>query len=355
MPPEAGGERTEPATPKRRQEARRKGQLARTAELGPALVLLAAYAMLSGSGPAITERATKMVQAGITAMADPAQLNFGTLRDLLTPQLLMAGQILFPLMAVLAGVAVASQLAQVGFLLTTEALKPKWSRLNPFEGIKRMFSKQALMELIRSLLKTAVIIYMGWGVVREAMQVTPELMNAPPLQAASVAGRLTGKLALSVGIVFFSVAALDYLYQRWEFLQSIRMSRKEIEDELKQSEGDPQIRSRIRQRQRKIAMSRMMAAIPQADVVVTNPVHVAVALRYDAKKMAAPVVVAKGAGLLAQRIKDIARQYRVPIVENVQLARGLYAGAEIGGIIPPEFYQAVAEVLAFVYRLRRKR
>lgn len=355
MPPDAGGERTEQATPKKKQDARRKGMVARTTELGPALTLLAAYALFSRSGTRLLENGTRMIQESAAAMPGSQPLTFAKLLDLFTPQLTLAGQVVAVPLAALAAVAILGQVAQTGLLIPEKALAPKWSRLNPLQGFKQLFSKQTLATLARSLLKTGMIVYLSWGVVREALQVAPELMEAPTAVAAATAARLAGKLARSVALVFLAVAGFDYLYQRWEHLRSLRMSRKELEEELKQSEGDPLIRQRIRQRQRKIAMSRMMAALPTADVVVTNPIHLAVALKYAGRKMPAPVVVAKGAGLLAQRIKDKAKEHQVPVVENVELARGLYYATELGQVIPAEFYQAVAELLAYVYQIRPRR
>jgi flagellar biosynthetic protein FlhB len=355
MSPDTGGERTEQATPKRKQDARRKGQVARTAELGPALTLLAAYALFSQVGSQLLDNGTRMIHESATAMVSTQALTFERLLDLFLPQLLLAGQVVGAPLLALTAVAVVGQVAQTGVLIPEKALAPKWNRLNPLQGLKQLFSKQTLVTLVRSLLKTGAIAYLGWGVVREALQVAPELLEAPAAIAAAMAARLVGRFTRTVAILFLGVAGFDYLYQRWEHLQSLRMSRKEIADELKQSEGDPLIRQRIRQRQRRLAMSRMMAAIPTADAVVTNPVHLAVALKYDSRKMAAPVVVAKGAGLLAQRIKELAKEHRVPVIENIPLARGLFYGTEIGQSIPTEFYQAVAELLAYVYQIRPQR
>lgn len=356
MPPEAGGERTEQATPKKKQDARKKGMAARTMELSPALVLLAACFLFSGSGIRILDNGTRMIRESTTAMAQARELTFAELLDLLVPQLVLVGQVVAVPLLALSAVAVVGHVAQIGVLIPEKALAPKWQRLNPLQGIKQLFSKQTLANLLRSLLKTGIIAYLGWGVVREALQTAPELMAMPVEVAAAAAARLVGKLTRTLALLFLGLAGADYLYQRWEHLRSLRMSRKELEEELKQSEGDPLIRQRIRQRQRKIAMARMMAVVPKADVVVTNPVHLAVALCYEARRMPAPVVVAKGAGLLAQRIKEIAKEHRVPVVENVALARGLYYAAELGQVIPAEFYQAVAELLAYVYQLRpRKR
>jgi flagellar biosynthetic protein FlhB len=355
MPPEAGGERTEPATPKRRREMRQKGQVARTAELGPALALLGVSLVLSRQSAPLAQSLVAMVRHGLQVVADPGPLTASMVGELAVPQVAVAVQVLAPVLAVAAGTALASQVAQVGFLLTSEPLRPRWHRLSPVEGVKRLFSKQAVVTLVRSLLKVALVGYLGWSAIREVLVAAPELMQATPAQAAAVAGRLASKMAVSVGVAFLAVAAFDYIYQRFEHQLGMRMTRKEVQEELKESEGDPQIRSRIRQRQRQLALGRMLQAVPRADVVVTNPIHVAVALRYDAQSMVAPVIAAKGAGLLAERIREIARQHRVPVVQNVALARGLYFGGDVGSTIPAELYQAVAEVLAFVYRLRQER
>lgn len=354
MPPDVGGERTEPATPKRRQEVRKKGQLARTAELGIALSILAAHMVFNSRGAQMGETAVRMLRYGISAMsAEP--LTPHTLGALAIPFALLAGQILAPLLLAVTCAALASQLLQVGFMWSSEILKPNWNRINPVEGFKRLCSRRALVELVRSLLKVAVIGWLAWGVLRETLLVVPELMESSAWQAAAAAGRLVGKLATRVGATFLAIAVADYIYQRWDFEKSIRMTRQEVEEELRQSEGDPQVRSHLRQRQRQLALGRMLKEVERADVVVTNPVHVAVALRYEPSQMTAPVIVAHGAGEVAERIKQVAREHRVPVVRNEALARGLFAGADVGRQVPPELYQAVAEVLAFVYQLRARK
>jgi flagellar biosynthetic protein FlhB len=350
----AGGQRTEPATPRRRQEARRKGQVARTAELGPALMLLVVYAVFSGRAGSMAMLAQRLMKQGLSAMADAELLNANQLNQLVVPLVMIALQILAPLFVGVVGVALVSQLVQVGILFSTETLKPRWDKLNPINGLQRLFSKRALIELVKSLLKVGFIGYLSYRIIRFGLQELPLYTSVSPEQSFTAGSRLIGQLAKEVGIAFIALAAADYIYQRWEYELSIRMTRKEVEDELKQTEGDPYVRGKIRQRQRQMALRRMMSAVPQADVVVTNPTHLAVALRYDVRKNPAPVVVAKGAGLLAERIKALAKEHRVPIVENVELAQALYHGVEIDGPVPAQFYQAVAEVLAFVYRLKGK-
>ncbi|MGI6081421.1 MAG: flagellar biosynthesis protein FlhB [Limnochordia bacterium] len=351
MPPDVGGERTEPATPKRREEVRKKGQLARTAELGPALMILAAYLVFTAYGPALADAAIRMMRHGLTA-AETRTLTPRTLEALAVANVLSMGRILAPVLLAAACASLTAQLVQVGFLWSTEALRPDWNRVNPVEGFERLFSRRVLVDLVRSLLKVAVIAWQARSVIEETLLVAPALTEGSLAQAAAGGGALVGRLFARVGAVFLAVSAADYIYQRWDHERSIRMTRKELEEELRLSEGDPQVRSRQRQRQRQIALGSMLKAVEQADVVVTNPVHVAVALRYEAEKMSAPVIVARGAGETAERIKRVAREHRVPIVRNEALARGLFSRGNVGQEVPPELYQAVAELLAFVYRLR---
>jgi len=256
-----------------------------------------------------------------------------------------------PVMGFALVLGLMGQLLQVGFNITAEPLKPQLSRMNPVEGAKRIFSKRALMELGKACLKIGIVTYVAYVALRNDIGKLPSLLWMEPVQAIAYASKLVGKMGLWIGACLLIVAAIDYLYQRWEYEDSIKMSIQDIKDELKQTEGDPQIRSVIRARQRQLARSRMMQAVPTADVVITNPTHVAVALKYDAKSMAAPIVVAKGAELLAARIREIASENDIPIVENPPLARTLYEAAQVGREIPADLYQAVAEVLAYVYRL----
>ncbi len=332
----AGGQRTEPATPHRRREARKKGQVARTAELGPALMLLAAYGVLRSRAPGISDAAQKLMRQGLQAVAEPESFSPDSIQQLFATQLPLIGQMVAPVILAMLGVAVASQMLQVGVLFTAEPLRFRFDKLNPLTGLQRLFSRRSLAELVKSLCKVSLIGYMGYKAVAVALATLPFFITLPAQQAFAYGCQLAGRLTTQVGGVFLLLALADYIYQRWDFEQNLRMTRKEVEDELKQSEGDPQLRGKIRQRQRQVAMRRMMQAVPQADVVVTNPTHLAVALRYDAKKHAAPLVVAKGAGLLAERIKELAKSHRVPVVENVELAQALYYGVELNGPVPAQ-------------------
>jgi len=347
-------ERTEPATPRRRQEARKKGQVAKTGELSAALVLIAGFATLYLSAGYIAREVTRFsryVYADL--LRDYSRITLGEMSELFAKMILVAVRILWPLLAAVVVVGFASQAVQTGFLFATEPLKPQLRRLNPVSGFKKIFSKRALVELVKAALKITLVGTVAYAVVRPRIPAFVGFAEIETNEAVVIAGRAVFQVGIWVGLVMCLIALADYLYQRWEFETSIRMSKQEVREELRQTEGDPQIRAKIRQRQRQLAGMRMMAQVPMADVVITNPLHLAVALKYDAESMEAPTVVAKGAGKLAERIKEKAREHGVAVVENVWLARALYETAELGRAIPEDLYQAVAEVLAFVYRLKR--
>jgi flagellar biosynthetic protein FlhB len=265
----------------------------------------------------------------------------------------IAAVVVIPLL-VMVVCAIASGLLQHGFRLTPERLKPKFEHISPAQGMKRLFSQRSLVEFVKGLLKIAIV-----GAVVGALMV-PEFSRIETLIAMGEQDvirlilRLTARLMIGVLAVVTLIAALDYLYQRMSFLRSMRMSRQEIKDELKQSEGDPQVRARLRQIRQERARRRMMAAVPESTVLVTNPTHYAVALKYELDTMAAPMLTAKGADNVALRMREIAKEHGVPIVESKPLAQALYAGVEVGQEIPPEHYKAVAEIVGYVFRLQGK-
>lgn len=347
-------EKTEPATPRRRQEARRKGQVARTPELGTALVILACLPAVHSLLGSMGDSAARFTEDVYTYALVPDDLTAGTVHRLLTEMAVVAVRTVWPVLALAFVLGTASQVAQVGFLVAGEAVKPKAERINPVQGLKRMFSKRAVVELLKAVLKVVLISGICYSLVKGALPLFPQLALLEPLEAVTLVGQLVVRMGLTAGIVLLVIAVGDYAFQRFELNKSLRMSKQELKEELRQSEGDPQVRARLRQRQRELAMGRMMADVPKADVVITNPVHIAVALQYDPNAMNAPVVLAKGAGRVAERIKEIAREHRIAVVENVWLARTLFDTVPVGREIPAELYQAVAEVLAFVYRLRRR-
>lgn len=241
---------------------------------------------------------------------------------------------------------------QVGFLFTTEPLNPQFNRLNPVEGFKKIVSKRALFELVKSLLKVSLVGFVAFAFVRGHLPLLLAALYETPAGFWEIIRSLTLNLSLRVAVVFLILAVLDYIYQRYEHNQNLKMSKQELKEEYKQMEGDPQIRARLREQQRKVTMQRMMQDVPKATVVITNPTHLAVALRYREEEDSAPKVVAKGAELMAKRIRDTAKEHNVPLVENKPVARMLYEQVEIGQEIPIGLYQAVAEILAMVYKLQ---
>jgi len=257
-----------------------------------------------------------------------------------------------PMMLILAVAGFAVGFAQVGGVLSIQPIIPDLSRISPSKGMSRIFSKMGAMEMVKSLIKIGAIGYIGYSTIKGQMDNLPSLTSENASGIAAYAMRTTFDLGMKVVVLMLFVAVMDYGFQRWQHIQNLRMTRRELKEELKETEGDPMIRSIIRERGMEIARRRMMQEVPKADVVVTNPQHIAVALKYDKEVAPSPIVVAKGADLLAQRIKEIAREHNVPIFENPPLARALYESVDIGEMIPEELYFAVAQILAQVYRMR---
>jgi flagellar biosynthetic protein FlhB len=263
--------------------------------------------------------------------------------------------LLGPVLGCVALVAVSSHLAQFGWLFSTEALSPKLSRVSPMEGLRRLLSVRSLLELLKGLIKLAIVAFVAWRTLEGEWGRMLAAGQSSPGDLWDQWIGVTMRLGLRTGLVLVALGILDYLYQRWELERNLRMTKEEVKEEFRQREGDPKVKGRIRQRQREMARRRMMAAVPKADVVITNPEHLAVALHYRSGEMTAPTVVAKGAGFLAQRIREVARAHGVRLVEDKPLAQALYKGVAVGGQIPTSLYKAVAEILAHVYRERNGR
>ncbi|NMA61629.1 MAG: flagellar biosynthesis protein FlhB [Firmicutes bacterium] len=346
-------EKTEPATPRRREEARKKGQVAKSAEVGTAIMVLTGFLALHILGPYMVGHLKDTVHYFLANLASWEGDSSG-LQALFLVALVQLAWIVGPILLILLVAGVLSQVLQVGFMASGEALQPKFSRINPIEGFKRIFSKRAFAEFLKSVIKVVLVGYLVYGQVRKNLAWLPQLSFLELDQSATMMENSIYNLGIRVGLFLLVVAAGDYWFQRREFEDSIKMSKEEIKEEYKQMEGDPLIRSQIRQRQRQMASQRMMQAIPTADVIVTNPTHYAIAIKYSPGEMGAPQVVAKGMGLIAQRIKEEGKKHRIATVENPELARALYKTTEVGQEIPAELYPAVAEVLAFVYRLRKR-
>ncbi|MBI2881379.1 MAG: flagellar biosynthesis protein FlhB [Candidatus Tectomicrobia bacterium] len=346
-------EKTEPASPKRREEAREAGKVAKSVEVSSAALLLGGLVIFYFASSFMVETAGDLMRGFFREMGE-VRLDHSTVLTLLYAVLWQAVRLLGPFFLASLFVAVAANVAQVGFLFAPKALKPNFSAVSPLQGAKRLFSSQGLVELLKSLVKIALVGWVTWWTVREEFFNTLPLVHQTPPEILSFWGGVTFKIFLRAGLVWIFLALLDFAYRRWKMEKDLRMTKQEVKDETKQREGDPQIKGRIRSIQREQARRRMMAAVPKADVVITNPTHLAVALSYRLEKMHAPKVVAKGADYLAEQIQVIAREHGVPVLRNQKLARSLYESVEVDQYIPVELYKAVAEVLAYVYRLRGK-
>ncbi len=349
----SGQERTEDATPKRKQDARKKGQTVRSADLPPAVGLLAGVVVLRMTAPLAWGDFAGVMRTGLTTIARPDLSAHDAVG--LVSQSIMGGLLaIAPVLGALLVGGVATGLLQTGFVMSTKAISPDFSKVNPMSGMKRLFSPKTGFELLKMVLRLVIFITVAIGV---AQGVIAQIMALGMMGVGGVAGILGDAiyaLLLRVAMAGALLAAIDYGFQRWQFTRSLKMTKQEIRDEMRQTEGDPQIKSRIRRLQRERARKRMMSEVPKSTVVIANPTHFAIALRYESGKTRAPIVVAKGKDLIAQQIKAVAAQHGVPIVENPPLARSLYASVPVGREIPYQMYRAVAEVLAFIYRLKRR-
>jgi flagellar biosynthesis protein FlhB len=343
-------ERTEAPTPRKREEAKRKGQVAKSVEVNSAVGLLVAFWLLSSTGPKIAAT-LKLLMGKFFESLPQADFTLETVRH---GAIVVGGSLLpamAPMFAFIMVAGVIANLGQVGFMFSETALKPDFNRISPLTGIKRIFSARGAMELLKSLLKLTVISFVVYSALRDNFE-TISAINRMGLMAAT---NHLAKIAVAIGlrgaVAMLVIAAVDYIFQRHEHEKNLRMTRQELIEEMKRYENQ-EMKNRIRARQRQMAMSRMMAAIPQADVIITNPTHIAVALKYEKGKMRAPLVVAKGQRLIADRIREKGQDHDIPMVENKPLARALFESVEVGQEIPIDLYQAVAEVLAFVFRIK---
>lgn len=345
-------EKTEDATPKRKQEARKKGQVAKSVDLNSAFVILAACFAIKLLGSFIYDELTAFMRF-MFAHFSTADLTVVDIQQLFINLGLVFLKTAMPLMAVILVISLAINVLQVGVMFSFEPLTPKLDRINPISGFKRLFSLRSIVEAAKAIFKIVIISYFVYRfIMRESGQIL-QLIRVDLEDSMRIASSLVFELTVQIGAVILIMAAVDYFYQWWEHTKSLRMSKQEVKDEFKQVEGNPQIKGKIKERQRAMAMRRMMQEVPKATAIITNPTHFAVAVKYE-KAMPAPEVVAKGQDFLAERIKTLARENGVAVVENKPLARALYATVEVGEAIPPELYQAVAEVLAHVFRLKKR-
>ncbi|MEE3467786.1 MAG: flagellar biosynthesis protein FlhB [Eubacterium sp.] len=348
-----GGEKTEEATPKKLNDARNEGQAPRSQDLNTASMLLVLIIGLKIFGSFIYDRIYETYYYYMTNMSEYATNEFTLGRSMNLFHFGMR-EVLFTILPIsLIGVLVAFVVGvkQVKWKITLKPLKPKPSKLNPIKGMKRLFSKDKLVELIKALVKLGVLFWVVFSYIQDQWGLITNIYQLEPVAAVHLIIDTVLDIALRIALVFLVIAFADWYYQKRKFRKDMKMTKQEVKDEYKNSEGNPEIKSAIRRKMMEASRRRMMQALPEADVVITNPTHLAVALKYDKDTAEAPIVVAKGADFLAEKIKEIARENHIEIVENKPVARMLYHNVDIGSEIPPELYQMVAEILAYVYSL----
>ncbi|EYE88807.1 flagellar biosynthesis protein FliR [Fervidicella metallireducens AeB] len=348
----ASDDKTEEATPKKLQEARKKGQVPKSVELNSAIILFGAVLVLTfisnyyyNNGRLFIIESFKFIKKDDLGLTDVANIFIYMIKNGL-----IAG---LPVILTVMILGIVANIAQVGFLVSSEGLKPKLEKLNPIEGFKRIFSKRSIVELLKSIAKIALIFFVSYKYISSKIFEILKTSDLNPNGVFSFVKNILDTQLNRVIIIMIVIGITDFIFQKRQFKRDMRMTKQEVKEEYKQTEGDPQLKSKIRQKQRQLAMRRMMHEVPKATVVITNPTHYAVALKYERGKNSAPTVIAKGVDVVALRIKEIAKENSVPIVENKALARALYAKVEIDQSIPMELYQAVAEILAYVYSLKK--
>jgi len=346
-------EKTEPASDRKREEARRKGKIPRSVELNSALVLLFGLLILYVGGGALAGGMAEIARASFIR-AGSTPVTAGNVHAMISAGLVRIGTLLAPVVLGIMVVGLASSYLQVGFVYSPEVLHPTFDKLNPLQGIRKiLISRRSLVELGKSMMKVFVVGLVAYWAIQDVIAESPTLVESDPMAVMGYLGTAAYGLGMKTGLAFLIMAVADYFFQRFEHERDLRMSKEEVKEETKSTEGDPQVKGRIRSIQRRIAYRRMMQDVPKADVVVTNPTHLAVALKYDAGDMHAPSVVAKGADLVALKIREIAAAHHVPIVEDKPLAQALYRSVEIGQEIPEKLFQAVAQLLAYIYRIKQ--
>lgn len=350
----ASEDKTEEATPKKKSEARKKGQVARSKEVNLALTLVAATLVLLALGSYV---GNSLLQTFRTFLGSylTTNLTYNSLQNITLIVLWRLAIVVIPLVLPIMVFGVAANFIQVGFLFTAEPIKPQLSKLNPINGLKRIFSARTAVETIKDIAIISILSYVGYTFIRDNYNTLINLSNMRMEVLPSAFGKLVISIFFKITIIMVIIALADFLYQKYMFNKELKMSKQEIKEEFKQQEGDPQIKGKIRQRQREMASRRMMQAVPNATVVVTNPTHFACALKYEEGEDSAPTLVAKGADSVAIKIKEIAKENNIPVIESRALARLIYNEVEIDSVIPVEMYQAVAEILAVVYKMKKRK
>ncbi|WP_282034533.1 flagellar biosynthesis protein FlhB [Metabacillus indicus] len=347
------GEKTEKATPRKREDVRKKGQVAKSADVNTAIGLLTVFLAFLFIGPFMMKQLLALMKSSLQETL-LLQLSEKNVHELMMQIAVQSAYMGGPIMGVALIAGIAGNYLQVGFLFSTEAVQMKLEKINPIQGFKRIYSLRAVVELLKSILKISFVGAVTFSVIWFQMDGILSLSKLSVEKAFLFVSKLAFQMGLFASIALLFLSLLDYFYQKYDFEKNIRMSKQDLKDEFKKSEGDPLIKSRIKQKQREMATRRMMQDVPGADVVITNPTHYAIALKYDEDKMDAPFVVAKGVDFVAQKIKETAKTNNVTMIENRPLARALYDQVDIGRAVPEEFFKAIAEILAYVYQLKNK-
>ena len=353
--PGGSGEKTEKATPKKRREKKKKGNVMMSRDVVAVVTLFASYAALRFGLPMMADALSQFTKYIVSLVGSVPTGGVNAIMPQISSQSVMTltRSVALPLLATVLAAIVAT-FAQTKLLVSFEAIKPKFSKLNPLTGIKNLFSLKSLIEVLKGTLKITILLVLIYMFVRDSLIHFSQFLSTDLSVATSDMKDMALTMLLKIGAAFIVVSFFDYLYQWWDFERNMRMTKEEVKEEYKQIEGDPKIKAKIKEAQRKMSQSRMMQAVPSADVVIRNPTHFAVALRYKPKKDIAPVVVAKGQDELALRIVKVAEENGVAVMENKPLAMALYADAQIDKPIPYEHYGAVAEVLVYIYKLNNK-
>lgn len=350
----ASDEKTEKATPKKRRDQRKKGNVATSKDVIAVASLVGCFYCLQILFPGIYKTLRDMMIFQISSVETIDELSLGNLQILGMKAVNTLAKCIFPLGVISLAIGVIATGIQTRFLFTKEPLKFKLSKLNPLNGIKNMFSAKQLIELLKAVLKIIVLAVILYGILKDQIVVIAQMMDVNPMSASAYVLKEIMSMVLKIGMVFAAIAGFDFFYQRWKYEKDLKMSKEEVKEEFKQMEGDPKVKGKIRSLQQSMARSRMMQAVPDADVIIRNPTHYAVALKYDIDHDNAPVVIAKGQDLVALKIVEIGQQNKVTVIENKPLARGLYASTPLGGQIPAEYYGVVAEILVEIFRMNKK-
>jgi flagellar biosynthesis protein FlhB len=353
MAEESNEERTEAPTDKRRSEAREKGNVAKSAEVNSALVLLVGILVLKISASWMFRHIETFMQSMISMIAHP-EASSAFVFSLIVQSAIFVLYLCMPIAVAIIVIGVASNILQIGFLFTLKPLEPKLEKLDVISGMKNMFSMRSVVEAVKNILKLVLIAVVAYIAIRSEFSKFLSMWDTSPYAILVFMLNVAFKIVVWVALILIIIAILDYAYQRYEHEKKLKMTKQEVKEERKQMDGDPQIKGRIRSLQREMARRRMMQEVPKATVVVTNPTHLAIAIRYIPEEMQTPKVIAKGKQFVAERIKKLAMESGIPIVEDKPLARAMFDKVDPGDDIPVEFFTAVAELLAYVYRLKKR-